>query len=93
MPAPDPIPLSPSRRRFVRVVRLAAAVSIILAAFAVALVARGQSQPYSPMLIATALVIGLAVLLGTAVMMLISLANRRGQDAKASPLIRERDEP
>jgi len=78
-------------RRLVRVMRLAAACAIVIAALAVALVARGQSGPRIPMLIATALGIGLTVLLGTAVMSVIFPSTGRGNeaDAGAAPLERE----
>ena len=90
----DPVPVEPPsiRRRFVRIMRLAAAFSIVIAALAVALVARGQSELHIHMLIATALGIGLTVLLGTALMTLVFLSNRSGHDAKAAAPPTERDE-
>ena len=65
MTVPDPAPPR-IRQRFGRIMRVAAAFSIVIAALAVALVARGQSELHIHMLIATALGIGLTVLLGTA---------------------------
>ena len=50
--------------------RFAAAISIVIAALAVLLVARGEATLLIPRLLAAALGIGLAVLLGTAVMLL-----------------------
>ncbi len=84
MPARDPIPPRSIKRRFMRIMRLAAAFSIVIAALAVVLVARGQSELHIHMLIATALGIGLTVLLGTALMTLIFLSNNSGHDADAA---------
>ena len=53
-------------QRFWRIFRLLALLSILIAAIAVILVARGDSTIHINMLIATALGIGLTVLLGTA---------------------------
>jgi fatty acid desaturase len=83
MPRPDPIRARLIRRRFMRTMRVAAAFAIVIAALAVLLVARGQSTLHVHMLIATALVIGLTVLLGVALMTLILLSNRGGHDADA----------
>ena len=91
MAEPDPAPPS-IRQRFVRIMRVAAAFSIVIAALAVLLVARGQSQLHIHMLIATALGIGLTVMLGTALMTLIFLSNRSGHDAAAGAVHQERDE-
>ena len=67
MPHQDPLP-SPrysTMRRFWRILRLLALLSIVMAAIAVVLVARGDPTIHIHMLIATALGIGLTVLLGT----------------------------
>ena len=92
MPHPDPIPPRAIRQRFVRVMRVAAAFAIVIAAIAVLLVARGQSELHVHMLIATALGIGLTVLLGIALMTLIFLSNRTGHDADAGAPHSESDE-
>ncbi|MBA3730104.1 MAG: hypothetical protein H0W92_04790 [Sphingomonas sp.] len=94
MAIPDPVPARPPsiRRRFVRIMRVAAAFSIVIAALAVVLVARGHRELHIHMLIATALGIGLTVLLGTALMTLIFLSNSSGHDAKAAAPPAERDE-
>ena len=85
MPAPDPIPpLAPLKRQFLKIVRLGALFSIAIAAVAVALVAQGESTVRIHMLIATALGVGLSVLLGIALMSLVFLSNRLGQDADAA---------
>ena len=91
MAVPDPVPPT-LRQRFVRIMRVAAAFSIVIAALAVLLVARGQDEVHIHMLIATALGIGLTVLLGTALMTLIFLSNRSGHDAAAGAPPSERDE-
>lgn len=92
MPDSDPLPERSIRQRFVRVMRIAAVFSIVIAAIAVLLVARGQSELHIHMLIATALGIGLTVLLGTALMTLIFLSNRSGHDAEAGAAPSERDD-
>ena len=84
MAAPDPLQAAlDRRRRFVRIMRWQRPVSIVAAALAVAMVARGRSEPHIHMLIATALGIGLTVLLGAAVMTLIFLSNGSGHEADA----------
>ena len=92
MASPDAYPPPSIRHRFVKIMRVAAAFSIVIAALAVALVAHGQSELHIHMLIATALGIGLTVLLGTALMTLIFLSNRSGHDAEAGAAPSERDE-
>jgi hypothetical protein len=87
MPAPDPLP-SPRQstvRRFWRIFRLLALLSIVIAAIAVLLVARGDATPLAHihMLIATALGIGLTVLVGTALMTLVFISNASGHDQAA----------
>jgi hypothetical protein len=88
----DPVPSRSIRRRFVRIMRVAAAFSIVIAALAVAMVARGRSETHIHIVIATALGIGLAVLLGTAAMVLIP-SKGSGDDAAADAPPTERDEP
>jgi cation transporter-like permease len=92
MPDPDPAAGPTLRRRFARTMRLAAAFSIIVAAIAVVLVARGQSELHIHMLIATALGIGLTVLLASALMSLIFLSHRSGHDADAGAAPSESNE-
>jgi hypothetical protein len=64
--------------------RVGAALAVVIAALAVLLVARGQAELHIHMLIATALGIGLTVLLGTGLMTLIFLSNRSGHDDQAA---------
>ena len=85
MPIPDPLP-SPRRsmiQRFWRIMRLMALLSIVVAAIAVILVARGDQSVHVHMLIATALGVGLTVLLGTALMTLSFLSSKSGHDEQA----------
>jgi len=85
MPAHDPIsPLGPLKRQFLRIMRWAALFSLAVAALAVVLVARGDEQVHIHMLIATALGVGLSVMLGIALMTLVFLSSRMGQDADAA---------
>ena len=85
MPVPDPVPpLAALKRQFLRIMRWAALFSVVVAALAVLLVAQGDSEVRIHMLIATALGVGLSVLLGIALMTLVFLSNRLGQDADAA---------
>ena len=82
MPRPEP---TPSRRhalmrRFWRIFRLLALLSIVIAAIAVYLVIRGETSPSIHLIIATALGAGLTVLLGTALMALVFLSAESGYD-------------
>jgi hypothetical protein len=91
MPRPDPVP-SPRHstvRRFWRIFRLLALLSIVIAAIAVILVARGDRTVHVHMLIATALGIGLTVLLGTGLMTLVFLSANSGHDEEASRIHEE----
>jgi hypothetical protein len=85
MPRPDPLP-SPrasTARRFLRIFRWLAALSIVIAAIAVLLVARGDSSIHVHMLIATALGVCFTVLLGTSLMVLSFLSASSGHDEQA----------
>jgi hypothetical protein len=89
VPKPDPVP-SPSHalmRRFLRIFRLLALLSIVIAGIAVLIVARGDPTVHIHMLIATALGVGLTVLLGTALMSLVFLSSSSGHDEAAAPHI------
>jgi hypothetical protein len=86
MPQPDPLP-SPRyslMRRFWRIFRLLAVLSIVIAVIAVILVMRGEDHVHVHMIIATALGIGLTVLLGTALMTLVFLSADSGHDEAAT---------
>jgi hypothetical protein len=86
MPHQDPLP-SPrhsTMQRFWRIFRLLALLSIIIAAIAVLLVARGDPTLHIHMLIATALGIGMTVLLGTGLMTLVFLSADSGHDEQAA---------
>ena len=93
MPQSDPIP-SPRHsmmRRFWRIFRLLALLSIVIAAIAVVLVARGDPTVHVHMLIATALGIGLTVLVGTGLMTLVFISNSSGHDEAAARGAEEND--
>jgi hypothetical protein len=76
-------------RRFWRLFRLLALLSIVIAAIAVVLVARGDPTTHVHMLIATALGVGLTVLLGTGLMTLVFLSSSSGHDDEATTQIRQ----
>jgi hypothetical protein len=91
MPQPDPPP-SPRysmMHRFWRIFRLLALLSIVLAALGVFLVTRGEGEIHASLIIATALGIGLTVLLGSALMTLVFLSNSSGHDDAATPHIHD----
>ena len=94
MPQPDPVP-TPRHvimRRFWRIFRLLALLSIVIAALAVYLVARGDPTSHVHRLIATALGIGLTVLVGTGLMTLVFISNSSGHDETAARGAEENDE-
>ena len=90
---PPPSPRHSTVQRFWRIFRLLALLSIVVAAIAVVLVARGDERPleHIHMLIATALGIGLLVLVGTALMTLVFISSSSGHDEAASRTREEKD--
>ena len=84
-PRPDPLP-SPRQstaKRFLRIFRLLALLSIVIAAIAVVLVTSGAGEVHASLIIATALGVGFTVLLGTALMTLVFISNSSGHDEAA----------
>jgi hypothetical protein len=79
-------------RRFWRIFRLLAVLSMLIAAISVLLVARGDSTIHIHMLIATALGIGLTVLLGTGLMTLIFLSADSGHDDEVRDFHQENED-
>jgi hypothetical protein len=74
-------------RRFWTIFRLLLILSIVVAAIAVILVSRGDSTLHINMLIATALGVGITMLLGTSLMTLVFLSAESGHDdAAAAPV-------
>lgn len=95
MPRPDPVPKLrfSMKRRFWRIFRLLALLSIVIAAIAVILVTRGAGEIGINLVIATALGVGLTVLLGTSLMTLMFLSADSGHDEAATPHVhKENDE-
>ena len=86
MPQPDPVPDTRLSLfiRFRRIMRWMALFAIVIAALAVGIVARGEGGDHIHMLIATALGVGLTVLLATALMTLAFLSSNSGHDARAA---------
>jgi hypothetical protein len=93
MPQPDPAPTPrySAMRKFWRIFRLLALLSIVIAAIAVVLVARGDPTLHVHMLIATALGIGLTVLVGTGLMALVFISASSGHDEAASQTRQDKD--
>jgi peptidoglycan/LPS O-acetylase OafA/YrhL len=94
MPRPDPVP-SPRHsalRRFRRIMKYMALVSLFTAVFAVVLVAWGSEGVHIHMLIATALGVGLTVFLATALMSLAFLSSSSGHDELASRTKKDSDQ-
>ena len=94
MPQPDPPP-SPREsavHRFWRIFRLLALLSVVIAAIAVALVTQGAGEVHASLIIATALGVGLTVLVGTSLMTLVFISNSRGHDEAASGTLKEAPE-
>jgi hypothetical protein len=79
-------------RRFWRIFRLLALLSIVIAAIAVWLVVQGEGEVHASLIIATALGIGLTVLLGTALMTLVFLSSSSGHDDAATPHVHDESE-
>jgi RsiW-degrading membrane proteinase PrsW (M82 family) len=93
MPSQDPIPNRRYAviRRFWRIFRLLALLSVVIAAIAVFFVIRGETSPSIHLIIATALGAGLTVLLGTALMTLVFLSSESGYDE--APRIDQESDP
>lgn len=86
MPVHDPVPRpgASMKRRFWRIFRLLLILSTIVATIAVILVDRGDSSLHINMLVATALGVGLTMLLGTSLMTLVFLSADSGHDDQAA---------
>src|SRR4051812_42195883 len=94
VPHSDPLP-SPRHslmRRFWRIFRLLALLSIVIAVIGVVLVTRGEGEVHASLIIATALGIGLTVLLGTALMTLVFLSAESGHDEQATTRTKKKEE-
>lgn len=91
MPRPDPVPSLrfSTKRRFWRIFRLLVVLSIAIAAIAVILVTRGDGPVSIHLIIATALGIGLTVLVGTSLMTLVFLSAESGHDEAATPHVHQ----
>ncbi|MBV9556512.1 MAG: hypothetical protein JO254_05495 [Pseudolabrys sp.] len=95
MPEPDPIP-SPRHsmmQRFWRIFRLLAVLSIVIAGIAVALVTAGAGEVHASLIIATALGVGLTVLLGSGLMVLMFLSSESGHDEAAGGSSSDKEDP
>ena len=90
-PDPDPVPTPRQAMlsRFARIMTWMTLVSIVVAVIAVVLVASGDEGFHLHMMIATALGVGLTVLLGTGLMTLVYLSSSSGHDDQATGRKRE----
>lgn len=86
MPRPDPVPAlrHATLTRFRRILRLLALFAVVIAAIAVLLVARDGGSEHAHLLVATALGVGLTVLVGSGLMALAFLSASSGHDEEAS---------
>ncbi|HKC02232.1 MAG TPA: hypothetical protein VKC17_02885 [Sphingomicrobium sp.] len=86
MPQPDrvPSPRPSTVQRFLKIFRLLALLSIVIAAIAVLLVIQGAGEVHASLIIATALGVGLTVLLGTGLMALMFISSDSGHDDEAA---------
>jgi hypothetical protein len=91
MPTPDPVPSPPHSlmQRFWRIFRLLAVLSAVVAAIAVVIVTSGEGEVHASLIIATALGVGLSMLLGAALMTLVFLSSSSGHDEQAAPKVRD----
>lgn len=92
MPVPDPVPSHVNMRRVWRFFRVLAALSVAIATLGVVLVTSGAGEVHASLIIATALGIGLTVLLGTGLMTLMFLSASSGHDADAARRAEEEEE-
>ena len=79
-------------QRFLKILRLLALLSIVIAAIAVVLVTRGEGEVHASLIIATALGVGLTVLLGTGLMALMFISSESGHDAQAGAPTHDKDD-
>jgi peptidoglycan/LPS O-acetylase OafA/YrhL len=93
MPAHDqvPSPRASTKRRFWRIFRLLALLSLVIAAIAVVLVNQGDSELHINMLVATGLGVFVTVLLGTSLMTLAFLSAGTGHDDAAAASRKENE--
>lgn len=92
MPQPNPAPTPSIKQRFVRIMRIAALFSVVIAVLAMVIVSRGETELHLHMLIATGVGILLTMLIGTGLMTLMFLSNRHGHDADAHRLPHKPDQ-
>ena len=78
-------------QRFLKVFRLLALLSIVVAGIAVVLVIQGAGEVHASLIIATALGVGLSMLLGTGLMALMFVSASSGHD-EAAGATHEKDE-
>jgi hypothetical protein len=79
-------------QRFLRIFRLLALLSIVIAIVAVVLVTRGEGEIHASLIIATALGVGLTVLLGTGLMALMFISSESGHDEQAGSNVHKDDD-
>jgi hypothetical protein len=79
-------------QRFLKVFRVLALLSIVIAALAVVLVIQGEGEVHASLIIATALGVGFTVLLGTGLMALMFISSDTGHDDRAAQAHKKDDD-
>lgn len=79
-PDPPPTPRQSTVQRFWRLFRLQALLSVVIAGIVVVLVVRSAGEVHASLIIATALGVGLTLLVGMSLMTLIFISNSSGHD-------------
>lgn len=94
MPRPDkiPVPRKSTASRFLRAFKWLIALSAVVTAIAVLLVARGDGALDWNVLVATGLGVFFTMLLGTTLMMLTFLSSRSGHDEEVARTTIEEDQ-
>lgn len=77
---PPPTPRKSTVQRFWRLFRLQALLSVVIAAIVVVLVVRSAGEVHASLIFATALGVGLTLLVGMSLMTLIFISNSSGHD-------------
>jgi hypothetical protein len=89
---PLPTPRGSIMRRFWRIFRLLLLLSAVVAGAAVILVTRGEGEVHASLIVATAIGVGVTMLLGSSLMALMFLSAEAGHDEAATPQVQDESE-